>query len=268
MNPFGKPNHCEALAASLRMPDDAAFSFSDAFLSGFDAKVLVVTAKFFRARIIDNEVVDEFKESILFTELKKGAVEWVFDFAFFFPGQVIFFGSSDGSVTQALGVIARHDKLNRGEKALDEFLSLRKREGETLGREFTHHLSEMRGALAQLEAGLEEEKGLRAARLKSRLAELLGEEADSKRFQTEMAYVMERSDVTEELARMKSHLSQFESILGKETEAGRKLDFLLQEMHREISTMAAKCEAQAWVPVVLSLKATTEKMRQQAQNIE
>lgn len=154
------------------------------------------------------------------------------------------------------------------QKALDEFLSLRKREGETLGREFTHHLSEMRGALAQLEAGLEEEKGLRAARLKSRLADLLGEEADSKRFQTEMAYVMERSDVTEELARMKSHLSQFESILGKETEAGRKLDFLLQEMHREISTMAAKCEAQAWVPVVLSLKATTEKMRQQAQNIE
>lgn len=154
------------------------------------------------------------------------------------------------------------------QRALDDFLGLRRREGQTLEKDFMKQLQSLEEGIKKIEARIEEETALRSERLKKRLVELGAEDAESKRFQNELAYILERMDVTEEITRLKSHLVQFKRIMTKESEAGRKLDFLLQEMHREITTLSAKCESPDWIPVALSLKAAAEKMRQQVQNIE
>ncbi|MBI2889317.1 MAG: YicC family protein [Nitrospirae bacterium] len=159
--------------------------------------------------------------------------------------------------------------LLRGfDKALRGFLAMRRREGDTLERDFLARLRKMRADLRAIEAGLEQDRSQRAAKLKARLHAIAGEEIDTKRFQSELAFILERSDVAEEITRLGSHMEQFENLLKREADAGRKLDFLLQEMQREISTLVAKCETPEWTRVALDLKGTTEQMRQQVQNIE
>lgn len=154
------------------------------------------------------------------------------------------------------------------QKCLDDFLAMRKREGKGLEKEFLSLLARLGTDLKKLEEGIDAENALRGERLRKRLEQLGAEETDSKRFQNEVAYLLERSDVTEEITRLKSHMAQFKKILTTQPEAGRKLDFLLQEMNREITTLTAKCESPEWIAAALEIKSAGEKMRQQIQNVE
>ncbi len=113
-----------------------------------------------------------------------------------------------------------------------------------------------------------------ARRLQSRLNELLnGSGIEASRLAQEAALLAERSDITEELERLASHLQQFSKLLDGAGELGKKLDFLLQEMHREANTLLSKTpgvesEALAITGIALEIRAEIEKLREQVQNIE
>ena len=113
-----------------------------------------------------------------------------------------------------------------------------------------------------------------ARRLALRLSELLnGVQLDPARLAQEAALLAERSDVSEELARLRSHVEQFQKLLAGAGEAGKKLDFLLQEMQREANTLLSKTpgvesEGLAITGLALEVKSDIEKLREQAQNVE
>jgi uncharacterized protein (TIGR00255 family) len=144
-----------------------------------------------------------------------------------------------------------------------------------------HLVEELRTRLARIASLADEVRGLvetlRPAfvrRLEARLKELLGGTIlDPARVTQEAALLAERSDISEELDRLRSHLRQFAQLVDSAGELGKKLDFLLQEMHREANTMLSKTpgvegEALAITGLALEIKAEIEKLREQVQNIE
>ena len=144
-----------------------------------------------------------------------------------------------------------------------------------------HLVEELRDRLARITGQVEQVRGLAttlrpafARRLETRLKELLGGTSiEPARLAQEAALLAERSDISEELDRLRSHLQQFTKLLDGAGELGKKLDFLLQEMHREANTMLSKTpgvesEALAITGLALEIKAEIEKLREQVQNIE
>ena len=106
-------------------------------------------------------------------------------------------------------------------------------------------------------------------KLKARLEQLLeGAEMDESRLAQEVALLADRSDITEELVRLSSHFNQFDEALRSSEPVGRKLDFLMQEMNREVNTIGSKSN-DSWITnLVIQIKAEMEKMREQVQNVE
>ena len=144
-----------------------------------------------------------------------------------------------------------------------------------------HLVEELRTRLAKIGDEAQKVRDLAAAlrpaflrRLDAKLKELLGGASiDPARLAQEAALLAERSDISEELDRLRSHLQQFGKLLDGAGELGKKLDFLLQEMHREANTMLSKTpgvesEALAITGLALEIKADIEKLREQVQNIE
>lgn len=108
-----------------------------------------------------------------------------------------------------------------------------------------------------------------AKRMKERVAQLAGENGvDEGRLAQEIAFLADRCDITEELVRFASHLRQFDETLLLEEPVGRKLDFLLQELNREVNTIGSKANDAETASYVVQLKAELEKIREQVQNIE
>jgi uncharacterized protein (TIGR00255 family) len=93
-------------------------------------------------------------------------------------------------------------------------------------------------------------------------------ETDPLRFQQEVAFLAERSDVTEEIVRAESHLVQLGRLLEANEPVGRKMDFLLQEIHREVNTVSAKANDAEMSQRVVEIKSELEKIREQVQNVE
>jgi uncharacterized protein (TIGR00255 family) len=158
--------------------------------------------------------------------------------------------------------------------ALEDLEQMRSSEGTTLAEE-------MRGRLAKIETQIpiieEAAAGIVDAyrqRVQKRVNELLarGEnqvlELDSGRLAQEVAYLADRSDITEELTRLRSHLEQFRVALNSEAEIGKRLDFLLQELNREANTVLSKSTEIAIKDAGLAIKAEIEKLREQVQNVE
>jgi len=107
------------------------------------------------------------------------------------------------------------------------------------------------------------------ARLAERIAELTrGLPVDPARLAQEVAVFADRTDVAEEVTRLRSHVAQVRGLLGASDPAGRKLDFLVQEMHREANTIGSKSQHADIAAVVVALKAEIERMREQVQNVE
>jgi len=159
-------------------------------------------------------------------------------------------------------------------EALGKLDEMRRAEGR-------HLVEDLRRRLARISEQSESVRGLVvqlrpafARRLESRLKDLLsGTTIDPARIAQEAAMLAERSDISEELDRLRSHLQQFGKLLDGAGELGKKLDFLLQEMHREANTMLSKTpgvesEALTITGIGLEIKAEIEKLREQVQNIE
>ncbi|HOX38031.1 MAG TPA: YicC family protein [Candidatus Brocadiia bacterium] len=148
---------------------------------------------------------------------------------------------------------------------------MRRQEGESLHKELTGILDEIRRATQAIKTALPKVRDEYRERLLKRVQSLLDEhgvkvsDADLCR---EMAIFSERSDVTEELSRMESHIGQVEQLMSNEEAVGRKLEFVSQEMLREANTLGSKISDSALSFVVVGLKAEIEKFREQALNVE
>ncbi len=159
-------------------------------------------------------------------------------------------------------------------QALDRLDEMRLAEGAALARDLQAGLDHIREGHRQLLRLSEESVPASHHRLSQRLRELLGESpVDPTRLAEEAAYLAQRSDVREELTRLASHLGQFADLLGKDSAVGKRLDFLVQEMHRETSTLLAKApglEATGLelTRIGLEVKAQVERLREQVQNVE
>lgn len=153
--------------------------------------------------------------------------------------------------------------------ALGECSAMRAVEGDELARDIGRRLSAIERVAARIEkrAPVALKKGL--ARSKKRIRQLLdGAMIDDGRWAAEAAILAERTDFSEELVRLVSHLSQFRTLLEKGGEISKKLTFLLQEIHREATTMGNKAADAKIITHCLTVKSTVEKIREQVQNIE
>ncbi len=159
------------------------------------------------------------------------------------------------------------------EKALVEALTvcdtMRREEGEAMAADLQERLSQFAGVVAKIEERIPELLQEREAKLKERLEKLLGNvQLDPQRLTQEVAILSDKTDVTEEIVRLNSHIKQFRAFLESEEATGRKIDFLLQEFLREVNTMASKINDADIAHLTVNLKAELEKMREQIQNIE
>ena len=153
--------------------------------------------------------------------------------------------------------------------ALDALVEMRAREGEALARDLAGRLDVVEGLVGRVEALGPQALEHHRTRLAERVQELVrGAAVDPARLEQELALLADRTDVTEEMTRLRSHLAQARALLRLAEPAGRKLDFLVQEMHREVNTIGSKSQSAELASVVVSLKVEIERMREQVQNVE
>jgi uncharacterized protein (TIGR00255 family) len=153
--------------------------------------------------------------------------------------------------------------------ALEALLAMREREGEALAADLEARLATVLALVGQVEVLSPQAVEHHRTRLSERIKELTqGMALDPSRLAQEVALLADRSDVAEEITRLRSHVAQARALLAGQEPAGRKLDFLVQEMHREVNTIGSKSQHAELSGLVVSLKAEVERMREQVQNVE
>jgi len=155
------------------------------------------------------------------------------------------------------------------EAALERCVAMRRSEGAELVKDIMHQRVIVEKAAERIEKRAPAALKRSLARAKARLKQLVASaEIDENRWMTEAALLAERSDFTEELVRLKSHLVQLGSIIERGDEVSKSLTFILQEIHREATTMGNKAADAAIIRECLAVKEFVEKIREQAQNLE
>jgi uncharacterized protein (TIGR00255 family) len=156
------------------------------------------------------------------------------------------------------------------EKALASLIRMRSREGAHLARDLAHRVDLMRSAAGRIrENAPQVAERYRAALLERiRAAGLEGVAPDDERLLKEVALFADRSDISEELTRLQSHFQQFDELARSKEPVGRTLDFLAQEINREVNTIGSKANDVLISRQVVALKSELEKFREQAMNVE
>ncbi len=153
--------------------------------------------------------------------------------------------------------------------ALSDHETMRGREGAALARDIQAHVRALRQAAGAVSARAPALIQAHFERMQKRVEKLLGGALpDANRLNQELAVYADRSDISEELARLDSHLTQFEGGLKSREPVGKTLDFLLQEMGREVNTIGSKANDADLVMHVVRMKGELEKIREQVQNVE
>ncbi len=156
-------------------------------------------------------------------------------------------------------------------KATDTFLAVREREGERLAEDLRSKMQNIKGAVDRIEELSALDVSTYRERLAERIREALGDcqiTPDETRLLTECAIHADKVAVDEEMVRLRTHFGAFEEILSSGEPVGRKLDFLMQEMNREINTTGSKCSDAQIAHIVVDVKCELEKIREQIQNLE
>jgi len=155
------------------------------------------------------------------------------------------------------------------EAALDALIVMRRREGEVLAEAVRAHTAELSQRIACIGELSRDAPEQYRKRLEERIARALAAgQIDPQRLAQEVAIFADRADISEELVRLSSHLAQLGVLCQENGPVGRKLDFLLQELNREINTVGSKAQSAEIVSHVVEVKATLEKLREQVQNVE
>jgi uncharacterized protein (TIGR00255 family) len=180
------------------------------------------------------------------------------------PGVLETSGDEEGSAARVEGA------LDAVRAALAKMNAAREREGEALRREASALLESIAKGARAVESRASAFPQAAKARLEARLAELLGPSVplDAATVAREVALLADRADVREEVARLEAHVAHAREVLEQGGAVGRRLDFLVQEMHREANTVGSKCDDLEVTRVVLDLKTAVERLREQAQNLE
>lgn len=154
-------------------------------------------------------------------------------------------------------------------KALDQTIRSKQLEGKKIAKDMRMRLGLIANAVKKIEKMAKDRSQKYFLQLKARVEELIGrKEFEEERLMREVAILAEKSDVTEEIVRLKSHLSLFDTRLRSNEEVGRELDFLCQEMNREINTIGSKAQLFEIAREVVFVKGEIEKIREQVQNVE
>ena len=152
--------------------------------------------------------------------------------------------------------------------ALDDFEQMRTAEGQTLRLDMEQRVGKIEKNLQRIEALAGQVREQTRLRLREKIEALLAPgEVGEERLAMEVALIAERSDITEEIVRFNSHNAQFLGALEKGGEVGRRLNFLLQEMHREANTISSKTPDADIVHLVVEIKEEVERLREQVQNL-
>lgn len=153
--------------------------------------------------------------------------------------------------------------------ALEGFVDMRRREGERLKADILTKLDYIEETVAKIELRSPEVTKEYRERLYQKLCDILQDKnIDEARILTEAAIFADKTAVDEETVRLKSHVASFRELLELDEPIGKKLDFLVQEMNREVNTTGSKCSDLTITKMVVDLKSTIEKVREQIQNIE
>jgi uncharacterized protein (TIGR00255 family) len=191
------------------------------------------------------------------------------------PGEITI-----GTILQAPGVMRASEEMLKAEDvwpavqkalgtALAELIKMREREGKHLAKDLIHRLKTIRKELKTIRAIHPDVVKKYRAALLDRIAKAgLPIQADDERLMKEISFFADRSDVSEELTRLESHLAQFAHHLRKTEAVGRTLEFITQEIFRELNTLGAKANDAGISQRVVACKAELEKIREQIQNLE
>ncbi|MBR5044124.1 MAG: YicC family protein, partial [Clostridia bacterium] len=155
--------------------------------------------------------------------------------------------------------------------ACEAHTAMRTAEGKKIADDLSAKLSFVSGCVEKISGRSEENIGSFRERFENRLRQILSDERitpDENRILTECAIYADRVAIDEEIVRLRSHISAFSEIAGEAAPSGKKLDFLLQEMNREINTVGSKCADAGIARLVVTVKNELEKIREQIQNIE
>ena len=164
----------------------------------------------------------------------------------------------------------KNNVLESVEKAVDELVSMRIVEGENLNKDLLDNLSAFENNLENIIERKEDVLNNQIDRLKLKLNEFCGElsESEVNRLNLEVIFYTDKLDISEEITRLNSHIQNFKKFLNLESQVGKKIEFLLQEMNREINTIASKSNNYAISTYVIEMKVIIEKLREQIQNVE
>lgn len=159
--------------------------------------------------------------------------------------------------------------LKVADEALAQLVASREREGASLAGIFQERLQALEQVVQRLDALRGPAREEMVAAFHKRLGEMLeGKPVDEARLAQEAALLVDRSDVSEEIDRLCSHLDHFRSVAGGKEASGKRLDFLTQEIFRELNTLGAKCRNSEMTRAVLDAKVLCEQIREQVQNVE
>ncbi len=209
-------------------------------------------------------------------DLAQGYYEDLTDMAGRFGGEVTF-----RDIVMIPGVLAEdtHDIEEQWpllqvpiKEAIDAFRSSKLSEGRRLKTDIVERLDLLLSMHDTMKVYTKEITDAYRERLRSHLDNLLGDRSamiDETRMEQEVAILVDKSDITEELVRLHSHITSFAEVIGfPESSIGRRLDFLLQEINRELNTIGSKSQVTALSHIIIDAKTEVEKIREQVQNIE
>ena len=170
--------------------------------------------------------------------------------------------TDEGVIWEALELTLRN--------ALDLLMDMRAREGELLKKDVLGRISEIDVIISEIEKKAPEIIAVHKQKMLDRIKELIDDsiEIDEGRIAMEVAVFSDKTNITEEIVRLRSHFKQFSDILNESKSVGRKLDFLIQEINREVNTIGSKSPDIDISNYVVDMKSEIEKIREQIQNIE
>ena len=163
-----------------------------------------------------------------------------------------------------------HDNILKVlDEAVNKIYSMRSIEGDNLREDLSTNLSKIEDQISKISSLTENSVKEYRENLFNKISELLDEEKiDKDRMYLEVALMADKADINEELKRFDSHIVQFKSAMDMKDCIGRKLDFIIQEMNREINTISSKSNDESISVCVIEVKSLIEKLREQVQNIE
>lgn len=154
------------------------------------------------------------------------------------------------------------------DEALDQLCAMRAREGETIRQDLSGRVDAIERMTAAVEERYPETVAAYTRRLRDAVEELVGSGVDETRLMMEVALMADRSAIAEETVRLRSHVRQLRELFGAAEPIGRRIDFIVQELNREVNTISSKSQDIPITQLTVDMKAEIEKLREQVQNIE